>query len=177
MDAWSDIGTRIKWHAWARDADVSAGLVRDLAVASGLPEAWAAGLLPALAALVDANTGRESGQSTRLFGVGAGAAAASQSNGELVRRGVTVAHEIHAAWPGSTAALPLARALLFWTADHPRLRQGEAAADHVRRAVTATPPRPAGDAGARFARFVRLLGTSEDLGAREVAAVLAVLAP
>ena len=151
------------------------GLVRDLAAASGLPDAWAAGLLPALAALVEANTGRESGQSTRLFGVGAGAAAASHSNGELVRRGATAARELFAAWPGSPAALPLARALLFWIADHPRLGQGEAAAEEVRRAVTSTPPSAASDAGARFGRFVRLLGTSGDLGDREVAAVLAVL--
>lgn len=149
--------------------------MRDLASAAGLPEAWAAGLLPALAALVDANTGRESGQSTRLFGVGAGVAAASHSNGELVRRGARSASAILAAWPSATAALPLARALLFWVADHPRVRQGEEAADQVRRAVTSDPAQPTGPGGLRLARFVQLLGASGDLGQGEVAAVLAVL--
>jgi len=151
------------------------GLVHDLAAASGLPEAWAAGLLPALAALVDANTGRESGQSTRLFGVGAGVAAASHSNGELVRRGAGSASAILAAWPSGNAGLPLARALLYWAADHRRLRQGEQAADELRRAVTASPAQPTGPEGLRFAQFVQLLGASGDLGQGEVAAVISVL--
>ena len=149
----------------------------DLSAASGLSEEWTAGLLPAMAALVEANTGREAGQSTRLFGVGGGVTAANHSNGELVQRATISALEIAAAWPGVAAALPLARALRFWIADHPRIRQGEDAANGLRRALTSSPALPPGPDGVRFIDFVRLLGASGDLGDGEVAAVVAVLRP
>ncbi len=174
MPTWAELASRIKWHAWRHDPAVRERLGADLAGATGL--SWAGDLLPALAALIDAVPGHQGnvGQSTRLFGMGAGALSAS--HGDILRRRMHAVVELSAGLPADIAP-PLARAFSYWVADHPANQGGEASVRIVSE-VLCGDNAPDPTSGARacavgFLDFTRSLADSGELTAEEVTRIVA----
>lgn len=166
LETWAELASRIKWHSWRSDAVLRERLVLDLCAVGDLRRPWAEGLLPALAALIDAVPGHQAdiGQSTRLFGMRAGAVALGLSHGAILRARIGAVRVLTAG--GEPEALAFARALTYWVADHDVIANGEVSASLVAGRVFGPNAGSTADreSDARVQAFVRHCGALVESG-------------